>query len=208
MNVSTESVPPPIPAALTQPCRLCKHAIPVGARLCSECGSYQNWLGSLNRSSLVLSLLVALASVLSIAIPAVKTALRPSRSDLRMVRYYFTDTGVSIVLNNKGAMPGFISSCKMELLLPDRSVWFLNFNLDQRSETRVVKGDSVAEVFFKTDHAWIERLLGKEVGPEWKDQLNNGELTQKLDVTLTQFDGSTEHTYGTVAPLKDFYYKY
>lgn len=208
MNGEIQPAAPEIPAALTECCRLCKNPIPVGARLCSKCGSYQNWLASLNRSSLVLSLLVALVSVLSIAIPAVKSTLRPSRSDLQMVRYYFTETGVSIVLNNQGAMPGFISSCKMELFLANQSIWFLNFNLDQRSETRVVKGDSVAEIFFKTDHAWIERFLADKVGPQWKDKLNGGELTQKLEVTLTQFDGSSQQADGLVSPLKDFYYKY
>jgi hypothetical protein len=80
--------------------------------------------------------------------------------------------------------------------------------LDQRSETRVVKGDSVAELFFKTDHAWMKELLEKKVGLEWWDLLNNGELKQKLDLEITQFDGRTEHSAGMVSPLKDFYYKY
>jgi hypothetical protein len=188
------------------PCRLCATPIPGGARLCPVCGSYQNWLGSLNRSGLVLSLLVALVSVLSVAIPAFQTALRPARSELRVLRYYFTETGVSLVLTNKGAMPGFVSSCKMDVLSGNKWIWTFNFNLDQRSETRVVKGDSVAELFFKTDHVWMNTLLSEKIGPQWQEQVSD--LTQKLDFQVTQFDGSSEHVPGIVSPLKDFYYKY
>lgn len=200
--MSTQNVPAAPMRPLT-PCRACRSDIPADAHLCSVCGSYQNWLGSLNRSGLILSLLVALVSVLSVAVPVLKTAIRPSRSEVHLLRYYFTDTGVSLVVHNTGRMPGFVSSCKMQVLAGDHAIWDFNFNLDGRSPTRVVNGDSLTEIFFKTDHGWMGQTLNQKLGSEWEKR---GDLQAKLYVGITQFDGSTKQL-DHIDPFKDFYYK-
>lgn len=199
------SVPVKTPAL--QPCKSCGTQIPVGAKLCSVCKSYQNWLGSINNSALILSLLVALFSVLSTAVPAVRNALRPDRSDLRLKRFYYTESGVSLIVNNTGRMPGFVSSCKMQLANGSSSIWDFNFNLEKPSDTRVVKADTIVELFFKTDHGWMTDVLKEKVGPTWQALLNGGNLKAHLIVDLTQFDGSTDRRE-SVTPFKDFYYKY
>lgn len=58
-------------------CRQCKSSIPIGARICKECKSYQDWRGSLGLSATVLALLVALLSVSSSTIPVISRYISP-----------------------------------------------------------------------------------------------------------------------------------
>jgi len=209
-SVATE-VPPSPPETSSKsseperPCKLCRRPIPTGARLCAICGSYQNWLGGISRSGLVLSLLVALVSVSAVALPIFRTALRPARSEVRKVDYYYTDTGVSILLENKGSKHGFVSSCKMDVLDGSQYVWSFNFNLDSRSPTRVVPPDSVVEIFYRTDRTWMGKLLGQKFGSDW-EKTKIDSLSTKLTIGIRQFDGSESSIDGVIAHLKDFYY--
>lgn len=50
-------------------CRTCKETIKAGARKCIHCESYQDWRRFLAVGNTTLSLLVALASVLGVAVP-------------------------------------------------------------------------------------------------------------------------------------------
>jgi hypothetical protein len=52
-------------------CIACKSEIEKGATLCSECGSYQNWRRHFTFTSTVLSLLVALISVIGLVAPII-----------------------------------------------------------------------------------------------------------------------------------------
>jgi len=56
-------------------CRVCKEPIRTGAQRCTHCGTFQNWRRYLTFSATVLSLLVALVSVLTVGIPIVMNAL-------------------------------------------------------------------------------------------------------------------------------------
>src|SRR5829696_6773442 len=64
-------------AAAEKLCRACKLPMPAGANKCTKCSSLQNWRRYLDMSGLVLSLLVALTSVLAFAIPIWKETFTP-----------------------------------------------------------------------------------------------------------------------------------
>src|SRR5258708_30177036 len=51
-------------------CVTCREKIERGAKICIRCNQFQDWRRFFGLSSTILSLLVALVSVLSIAIPA------------------------------------------------------------------------------------------------------------------------------------------
>jgi len=95
----------------------------------------------------------------------------------------------------------------MQVLKGNQWIWDFNFNLDERSKSRIVKNDSYDEIFYKTDHDWIARLLNEKLGPDWKKMLDGDDLKGKLIVELTQFDGSTQKQVNA-NPLRNFYYKY
>jgi len=108
--------------------------------------------------------MVALVSVVATALPIIRDVARPSRSDIRLMRFYYTQNGLSLVVNNKGRMPGFISSCKMEIVeLNGKPIWPFNFNLDKPSETRVIKGDSRLSCNSSAKAKWVMLDLSTSV---------------------------------------------
>lgn len=95
------------------PCRQCLLPMPRGAKLCSRCGSYQDWRGSLSVSNSVLALLVALVSVSSLALPAISGALRSHRSQVAVSNPVFEGEQVLLVATNVGERPGIVRRAEL-----------------------------------------------------------------------------------------------
>jgi hypothetical protein len=103
------------PSATTEdskPCVVCQEPIKRHATKCVHCGSYQDWRSniSFSLSTSVLSLLVALVTVLTAAVPVFKEALTPKNSDLTFsFQGASTDPIRLIVLaTNRGVRPGTV----------------------------------------------------------------------------------------------------
>lgn len=97
-QVSTDSI-----------CKQCRLAIPIGARLCSLCNSYQDWRGSLAISSNVLALLVALVSVTTAALPAFTSALTNPQSKTQVSRPVVRGLRIEFAVSNTGNGPAVFS---------------------------------------------------------------------------------------------------
>ena len=82
----------------TKPCKICQEPINRGARKCIHCQSSQGWLSGLAVSATMMSLLVALVSVLAAAVPAFKSLLTPVNSDLVFVPQGMTRETVSVLV--------------------------------------------------------------------------------------------------------------
>lgn len=91
-----------LPEAL---CKQCHNPIPVGAKLCSHCGSYQDWRSWFSISTTVLALLTALVSVLGIAIPAIKTVVHTPKSLATLESPSFEGVTLRVLALNKGDAP-------------------------------------------------------------------------------------------------------
>ena len=65
-----------------KPCVECHSEIPIDAKKCKECSAYQDKRKYLQFSSTILSLLIALISVTSIAIPPIIKAVESLKSDI------------------------------------------------------------------------------------------------------------------------------
>ena len=92
----------------TKPCKVCGEPIKRVARVCVHCNNYQNWRSELNISGTVLSLLVALLSVLTVLVPVIKEALTIKNSSLSFAFQGATDTTISVLSTNQGARPGSV----------------------------------------------------------------------------------------------------
>jgi hypothetical protein len=91
----------------TKPCRVCCEPINEKASRCIHCQSEQAELRyRLGFSGTVLSLLVALASVLAVAVPAIKDVLTPRNSAFRFSYQTITDGSLKILVSNVGIRPG------------------------------------------------------------------------------------------------------
>jgi hypothetical protein len=92
----------------TERCRVCKEPMNPGATRCTACHSYQNWRRYFDVSAVVLSLLVALVSVVSAVGPQIFALLPPWGSHLEIKSYYFSTNTVSLIVENSGNKPGYI----------------------------------------------------------------------------------------------------
>jgi predicted nucleic acid-binding Zn ribbon protein len=121
--MSAPKIPPPkthkADAAKSPPdespmkkCVICRKEIPAGAKICTECDCYQDWRRYFGLSSTVLSLLVALFSVLTVGVPVIYDALTPKRSAVHcnLISWDENTGDVKIVVSNEGVRPAVIKS--------------------------------------------------------------------------------------------------
>lgn len=94
--------------AKTARCRVCKEPMFSGAKRCTACKSYQGWRRFFDFSAVVLSLLVALISVLSAAGPKLVALLPPWGSALAVKSNYFSPDRISLIIQNTGNQPGLV----------------------------------------------------------------------------------------------------
>jgi hypothetical protein len=130
----------------TKRCIVCFEPINVQARRCIHCQSDQlSTLRRLGLSTTVLSLLVALVSVLSFAVPVITAALTPSNSDLVASFQAADGVRLDVIVSNKGTRPGTVRGA--EITFPENQTIHLNI-INQESFGRNVKaGDSVLIAF-------------------------------------------------------------
>jgi hypothetical protein len=103
-------------SGLTKPCRACGNQIPVSARKCSKCGSWQDWRAEIGISTDVLALLVALVTVLTAAIPVIISLLTPDQSRIGVsvarvaTNEDYTDPEMQLqaYFTNSGNRPGLV----------------------------------------------------------------------------------------------------
>jgi uncharacterized phosphosugar-binding protein len=89
----------------------------VAAKKCVRCGSYQDWRANLGVGGTILSLLVALGSILTVAVPVMISAITPENSTLIFSYQGATKEDVTILVSNRGIRPGsFLSHGNLELV--------------------------------------------------------------------------------------------
>jgi hypothetical protein len=124
-----------------KPCRACKLAMPLDANKCTNCDSLQNWRRYLDSSGIVLSLLVALTSVLTFAIPIWKETLTDKVAKPTSTLIEVDDIGLAtLVVTNGGNAPAVLEDA---LLGTDEAV----VNLDLGSippQQRIILPNALA----------------------------------------------------------------
>src|SRR5262249_52769347 len=86
-------------------CLVCREEIASGAAKCVHCDSYQDWRRFMNLSTPILSLLIALISVLTVAVPVVERVLTRKKA---LVRLTVTSCGAQrlrMLVYNAGNIP-------------------------------------------------------------------------------------------------------
>lgn len=100
---------------ITSKCGACGAEMPTNVRYCGHCNSWQDWRGHIHLSSTVLSLLIALISVTSIAVPWLKDSLRQDGSYIRATVVRTGDLAgqpfdVQVLVANTGNRPGTLGN--------------------------------------------------------------------------------------------------
>ncbi|SFT71855.1 hypothetical protein [Paraburkholderia aspalathi] len=86
-------------------CRQCKTEIPVGAKICSTCNSYQDWRSFIPFSNTALALITALISVAGISGPLLYKAVHTPRSEASITMPSVDGTTLRVVVINRGDAP-------------------------------------------------------------------------------------------------------
>jgi hypothetical protein len=96
-------------------CLNCQEPIHPKAKLCKTCKSYQDWRRHFSFSAVVLSLLVALISVISAVGPRIISWLPPSGSRLEIKSFYYSTDAIVLIVENEGNQAGHIGRVNVVL---------------------------------------------------------------------------------------------
>jgi hypothetical protein len=98
-------------------CRVCFEPLHKGAVKCIHCGSFQNWQRFLNIGSGILSLLVALIAVLTVAVPIIKSSLTTKRPDVHFTLIKYEPKTMHIICSNLGNRSGILKQATLRILM-------------------------------------------------------------------------------------------
>src|SRR5215831_17577779 len=104
----------PRPETLSR-CSSCQEPIHPKAKLCKTCKSYQDWRRHFSFSVVVLSLLVALISVISAVGPQIISWLPPLGSQLEVKQFYYSTDAIVLIVENKGNQAGLVGRVNVTL---------------------------------------------------------------------------------------------
>ncbi len=145
-------------------CSSCQEPIHPKAKLCKTCKSYQDWRRHFNFSAVVLSLLVALISVISAVGPQIISWLPPLGSQLEVKQFYYSTDAIVLIVENKGNQAGLIGRVNVTLYCP--GVYFHQSELDDYVHKYQPKSDpSTLPAAWKMTSTWAHRQLPVERFP-------------------------------------------
>lgn len=113
------TLPPPAHGTAPEPTKVCWSCgcpISLPARICPECKAPQDWRGRIDRLSPImalLSLITALASVLSLAAPVLQDMSRAKGADLRMVFVDASTGSLQLIVENEGRTAAVIRDASL-----------------------------------------------------------------------------------------------
>lgn len=97
----------------TKPCRICARPIPLAAVKCADCFSYQDWRSGFGVSTTVLSMLVALVSVVAAATPGLVRLVAPKDSKMVFGEPALRRGQFMQFASNAGTRPGIVDNARI-----------------------------------------------------------------------------------------------
>jgi hypothetical protein len=107
----------------TKACVVCGEPINIVASRCIHCQSEQGWIRRVGVSTTVLSLAVALVSVLAVAVPALKETLTTKNSHLVFSIQGASAGTVYVLVSNQGIRPGSVAGVAEVCTSENRCAW-------------------------------------------------------------------------------------
>jgi hypothetical protein len=104
-----------------QKCLVCKEDILKGAKKCTKCESFQDWRRFFQFNIVVLSLLVALFSVITTSVPVIRSAILPE-ADVKFSFLHLNHGNIIVVATNTGRRPAVLKRVSLNMVsIPDGS---------------------------------------------------------------------------------------
>jgi len=168
-------------------CRVCAEPIRRQANKCTHCGSFQNWRSVLPVSSTILSLLVALVSVTTTAVPILIHAATANRSDVKISTPNYANGFITSFVSNAGDRPAIVAAIGM-LFIDKKSnrEGILPFYREEEEVGAMVQPAGAVLLHLQFAHPGSD--LG-QIEPE----------SCRLSFIVTNFDGTTRMTEQPIA---------
>lgn len=181
----------------TKRCLICGEPINTAARKCIHCGSGQNAVQQkLGFSTNLLSMSVALVSVLGVVVPILIESATPDDSKLIFSLQYATGSELFVIVTNQGKEPGTVATASLRLK-DGKSVQL------RSSEAAPVQVIEPKKAILLRFHKFI--VDGKRVAPEYLfDAPNDKTCILSFDSTSFRGDRTSpviEHRCGEFAPF-------
>lgn len=155
-------------------CAECKLEIPAAATICSHCDSYQDWRRFFVVGDVTLTSIIALFSVLGIAIPIILDAIRPKSAILNSQVLQGVDGTITLLVSNTGTLDGYIGSVSLvadgnTLNLPTESATTVSsessipvrMTVDDNRAVFLAGSEECAVVFVLLDHQLAESTFNE-----------------------------------------------
>jgi hypothetical protein len=100
----------------TKRCIVCAEPINAAAVKCVHCGAAQTIIRErIGISTNVLSMMVALVSVLGVVVPLLIQSATPDNSNLIFSLQYATDNELFVIVSNQGREPGTVATARLQV---------------------------------------------------------------------------------------------
>jgi hypothetical protein len=183
----------------TKPCKVCGEEIKLSAKKCIHCDTFQDWRSSLSFSTTVLSLLVALVSVLTAAIPVLNKEFTGKYSSLNFSYQSASQKYIFILASNTGNRPGTIRGGTL-------SIGDLNLPLGVGDVdiNSVFIIDENKNVLVKFSIGSSENYNIQEFSHRFKDSTYLKNLSCSININHTNFSGASETSNVKIPNCVDF----
>ncbi len=184
--------------ASTTACRVCGEDIKAAAKKCVHCDSYQDWRGQLGLSTEVLSLLVALISVLTIAVPVFVNAFAVENSRFAFSFQRSEELAFTVFVSNEGTRPGVMSNYAVVSVKGDGGKHFEvgagPKDIAVRQVSVVKPGTSELITLYRLHNGVPVTSYNSAADEKLPDVSLWKNLRCELTFDVTNFDGSDEST--------------
>ncbi len=137
-------------------CIECRKEIQDDASKCTECGSFQDWRRHFSSGSMVLSLIVALVSVLALSAEKIQSLVTGYNSNLSISGIEASNGKITLVALNDGGQASAIMWAELEVQDPRAGVNQITFK--PKSKDYVVEAHEVRQILLVTKDD-INKLL-------------------------------------------------
>lgn len=137
-----------------KPCLICAEPIAFAAKKCKYCGSYQDYRRHFTFSGTILSLLVALVSVLALSAPIIKSALEPKDASIKFVTATVDEKYIYVLVTNKGNEAGTFNGADL---------FYIEDNKVMVVELKVQDDEDKDSMYFSPKESKLLKLTSKSM---------------------------------------------
>ena len=187
-------------------CKSCALDIPLGARLCHNCGKYQDKRRYIGIGNSFIALLIALFSVIGIVAPKLYELLSHDESRVLAVTYANTNEGISVILNNQGNSAGLLVTAKVKIYYDHikNRIWTFNLDLQNAQDTRIIEPHDLKELKYSIKRDYFERKIDSVMHVR-NYSLDDTSFKYYLYLEYMQYDGKIEQDSLGPSMVKNLY---